>query len=68
MQPLDDGVPFATFIMRVVGLVVDDQQVAGAAGDSPAKSICSCFCAGGFGPSTAVIASGSSSSERSARS
>src|SRR5436309_15943323 len=37
MQPLDDGVPFATFIMRVVGLVVDDQQVAGAAGDSFGK-------------------------------
>ena len=37
MQPLDDGVPFATFIMRVVGLVVNDQQATGAAGDSFGK-------------------------------
>jgi hypothetical protein len=68
VQSLDNGVPFATFIMRVVGLVVDDQQMAGAAAIRSAKSIRSCFCAGGFGPSTAVIASGSSFSERSARS
>src|SRR6266576_5621945 len=37
MQPLDDGVPFATFIMRVVGLVVNDQQATGTAGDSFGK-------------------------------
>ena len=34
MQPADDGVPLAAFIVRMVGFVVDDEQLPRAAGDA----------------------------------
>src|SRR6266404_460000 len=34
MELADDGVPFAAFVVRMVGLIVDDQQSPSAASDT----------------------------------